>query len=71
MKTTAQNKKLKSGIYRNEMWNHVLKIDPAYILWAENTQPNVHFSKHFLDAAKIELMDEEECHYGEHVCFGA
>jgi len=51
------------------MWNHVLKIDPAYILWAENTQPSVHFSENFLRAAKIRLIEEEGCDYGDHKCF--
>lgn len=50
------------------MWNQVAKIDPAYIPWAERTQSNVHFSKHFLDAAKIELVNEWN-NYGDGSCY--
>lgn len=51
------------------MWNQVIKIDPAYVLWARNTRPDAHFSKHFLDAANIQLIDQQESYYGEHRAF--
>jgi hypothetical protein len=68
---TKQNTVVPFGKYKNQMWNLVEKIDPAYILWAQNTNKNVHFSKHFLDAANLHIMDGQTNHYGEHKCFNA
>jgi hypothetical protein len=66
---TNQNKVIPFGKYKNQMWNNVAKIDPAYILWAQNTKEDVHFSQHFLDAANIKLINGQANHYGEHRCF--
>lgn len=65
---TKQKDLILKGKYKNQMWNQVKKIDPAYLLWAQNTQPDVQFSPNFLRAAKIDLVNEWN-HYGDNSCF--